>query len=85
MWLVTLVSPLSPMLLLGMLIPYFGDFPWFSLQAQFCSSASLALSQGFFSISGAILDQVQAAGAQGLWAAGLGPVSSTIFGMFIKS
>lgn len=31
------------------------------------------------------VDQVQAAGAQGLWAAGLGPGSSTIFGMFIKS
>jgi len=53
--LVTLVSPLSLTLLLGVPDPYFGAFPRFSLKAQFCSPSVLAPSQGYFPIPGSTL------------------------------
>lgn len=70
-------------------VPYFRAFPRFPLQAQFCSPTALAPSRGYFPIPGLFphlgvhpLDQLQAAGAQGLWTAGLGPGSKAVFAMF---
>lgn len=50
--LITLVSQLSPTLLLRMPVPYFGAFPRFSLQAQFCSPTAIPPSRDYVPTSG---------------------------------